>query len=42
MFVDDLRGNRKGAEAMGMAAVLHRGAGTTLPQLEDLLGVELR
>ena len=42
VFVDDLRENCKGAEAVGMTAVLHRGADTTLPQLEELLGVELR
>ena len=32
----------EGAEAVGMTAVLHRGAETTLPELEGLLGVELR
>ena len=42
VFVDDLRENCEGAEAVGMTAVLHRGADTTLPQLEELLGVELR
>jgi putative hydrolase of the HAD superfamily len=42
VFVDDLRENCEGAEAVGMTAVLHRGAQRTLPQLEDLLGVELR
>jgi putative hydrolase of the HAD superfamily len=42
VFVDDLRENCEGAEAVGMTAVLHRGAGTTLPRLEELLGVELR
>jgi putative hydrolase of the HAD superfamily len=42
VFVDDLRENCEGAEAVGMTAVLHRGAERTLPQLEDLLGVELR
>jgi putative hydrolase of the HAD superfamily len=42
VFVDDLRENCKGAEAVGMTAVLHRGAGSTLPRLEELLGVELR
>ena len=39
VFVDDLRENCEGAEAVGMTAVLHRGAHTTLPRLEDLLGV---
>jgi len=39
VFVDDLRENCQGAEAVGMTAVLHRGAETTLPELERLLGV---
>jgi putative hydrolase of the HAD superfamily len=42
VFVDDLRENCEGAEAVGMRAVLHRGAETTLPELEKLLGVGLR
>jgi putative hydrolase of the HAD superfamily len=42
VFVDDLRQNCEGAEAVGMIAVLHRGADDTLPRLEELLGVELR
>ena len=42
VFVDDLRENCEGAEAVGMTAVLHRGADTTIPRLEGLLGVELR
>ena len=42
VFVDDLRENCQGAEAVGMTAVLHRGAETTLPELERLLGVALR
>jgi epoxide hydrolase-like predicted phosphatase len=42
VFVDDLRENCVGAEAVGMTAILHRGADTTLPELERLLGVELR
>jgi putative hydrolase of the HAD superfamily len=41
VFVDDLRENCDGAGAVGMTAVLHRGADTTLPELERLLGVEL-
>jgi putative hydrolase of the HAD superfamily len=41
VFVDDLRENCEGAEAVGMAAILHRGADTTLPELESLLGVAL-
>ena len=39
VFVDDLRENCEGAEAVGMTAILHRGADTTLPELERLLGV---
>jgi putative hydrolase of the HAD superfamily len=42
VFVDDLKENCEGAEAVGMVAVLHRGADTTLDRLEELLGVELR
>jgi putative hydrolase of the HAD superfamily len=42
VFVDDLRENCEGAEAVGMTAVLHRGAEQTLPRLEELLGVALR
>jgi len=42
VFVDDLRENCAGAEAVGMTAVLHRGAEGTLPRLEELLGVRIR
>jgi putative hydrolase of the HAD superfamily len=41
VFVDDLRENCEGAEKVGMTAVLHRGADSTLPRLEELLGVSL-
>jgi epoxide hydrolase-like predicted phosphatase len=41
VFVDDLRENCAGAEAVGMKAILHRGAEGTLPQLEELLRVPL-
>ncbi|MEA2333103.1 MAG: putative hydrolase of the superfamily [Thermoleophilaceae bacterium] len=41
VFVDDLRENCDGARAVGMTPVLHRGADTTVPELERLLGVEL-
>lgn len=41
VFVDDLRENCAGAEAVGMTAILHRGAEGTIPRLEELLGVEL-
>ena len=39
VFVDDLRENCAGAEAVGMTAILHRGADSTLPELERLLGI---
>ena len=42
VFVDDLRENCEGAEAVGMTAILHRGAESTVPELERLLGLELR
>ena len=42
VFVDDLRENCAGAEAVGMTAVLHRGADSTIAELERLLDVELR
>lgn len=41
VFVDDLRENCEGAEAVGMTAVRHRSADDTLPELSELLGVEL-
>ena len=41
VFVDDLRENCAGAEAVGMKAILHRGAEGTIPQLEELLEVRL-
>ncbi len=42
VFVDDLAENCEGAEAVGMTAVLHRGAEGTLPELERLLSLDLR
>ena len=42
VLVDDLEENCAGAEAVGMTAVLHRGAERTLPELERLLEVRLR
>lgn len=42
VFVDDLPGNLKPARALGMATVLHRDAGSTRDELEELLGVSLR
>jgi len=41
VFIDDLRENCDGAAAVGMTPILHRGADTTLPELERLLGLEL-
>ena len=41
VFVDDLRENCAGAEAVGMTAVLHRDPAETIAQLERLLGLEL-
>ncbi len=41
VFVDDLRENVAGAEAVGMTAILHRGADSTIPELERLLGLDL-
>ena len=41
VFVDDLRENCAGAEAVGMTAVLHRDSAETITRLEDLLGVSL-
>jgi epoxide hydrolase-like predicted phosphatase len=42
VFVDDLRENCAGAEAVGMVAVLHRDTAQTLDRLEQLLGTALR
>ena len=41
VFVDDLRENIAGAEAVGMTGVLHRDSSETVPRLEELFGVEL-
>ena len=41
VFVDDLRENVAGAEAVGMTAILHRETGETISRLETLLGVSL-
>ncbi len=42
VFVDDLRENCAGAEAVGLTAILHRGADSTIPELERLFGLPLR
>ncbi len=41
VFVDDLRENCAGAEAVGMTAVLHRETDETVRRLEELLGIEV-
>jgi epoxide hydrolase-like predicted phosphatase len=41
VFGDDLPGNLKPARARGMATVVHKTAAETVPQLEELLGVQL-
>jgi epoxide hydrolase-like predicted phosphatase len=41
LFVDDLRENCEGAEAVGMRAIRHRDAPTTIAELRELTGVEL-
>ncbi len=41
VFVDDLRENVAGAEAVGMTALLHRDPAETIAELERLLGLEL-
>ena len=41
VFVDDLRENCEGAEAVGMTAIRHRDAAETIPKLAELTGVEL-
>jgi epoxide hydrolase-like predicted phosphatase len=41
IFVDDLRENVAGAEAVGMTAVLHRSPAETIAELERALGMPL-
>jgi putative hydrolase of the HAD superfamily len=41
LFVDDLRENCEGAEAVGMRAVRHRDPADTIAELRELTGVEL-
>jgi epoxide hydrolase-like predicted phosphatase len=38
VFVDDLRENCAGAEAVGMTAILHRDVAETIARLQELLG----
>jgi FMN phosphatase YigB (HAD superfamily) len=42
VFVDDLPFNLEPAQELGMAVVHHTSAATTVPELERLLGVDLR
>ena len=42
VYVDDLPFNLTPAEELGMATIHHTSAETTIPQLEELLGVRLR
>jgi putative hydrolase of the HAD superfamily len=41
LFVDDLRENCEGAEAVGMRAIRHRDPAETIAELGELTGVEL-
>jgi FMN phosphatase YigB (HAD superfamily) len=41
IFVDDLRENCEGAEAVGMTALLHRDAAESIAKLTELTGVSL-
>jgi epoxide hydrolase-like predicted phosphatase len=41
IFVDDLRENCEGAEAVGMTAVRHRSASETIARITELTGVRL-
>jgi putative hydrolase of the HAD superfamily len=42
VFVDDLRENCEGAEAVGMRAIRHREPAATITRLSELTGVELK
>jgi putative hydrolase of the HAD superfamily len=42
VYVDDLQFNLSPAEKLGMATVHHTSAQSTIPRLEELLGLELR
>ena len=41
VFVDDLRENCLGAEAVGMTSILHRDPAATVARIEELLGIEV-
>ena len=42
VFVDDLRENCAGAEAVGMTAILHRDPAATVARIEELFGISVR
>jgi putative hydrolase of the HAD superfamily len=42
VFVDDLRENVTGAEAVGMTAILHRDSAESIARLEEFLGLSLQ
>jgi epoxide hydrolase-like predicted phosphatase len=42
LFVDDLRENCEGAEAVGMSAIRHRDPATTISRLAELTGIDLQ
>ena len=41
VFVDDLRENCEGAEAVGMTAILHRDPAESVKQIEELFGISV-
>jgi putative hydrolase of the HAD superfamily len=41
VFIDDLRENCAGAEAVGMTAILHRDPAATVERIEELFGIEV-
>ena len=41
VFVDDLRENCAGAEAVGMTAILHRDPGESIGRIEELFGISV-
>jgi len=42
VFVDDVARNAEGAKAVGMHAIHHTDPDITIPQLEELFGLQLR
>lgn len=41
VFVDDLRENCEGAEAVGMTAILHRDPDATIARIEEIFGIKV-